>query len=478
MKKKIQTRAPSFGARMADGLVNFATGLGTSQSKRAHAHWRFEGLTLDWAQYEAAYQSSWLAKNIVNTIPSDITREWRELKCDDADKIRIEEDRTGLVNAVRDAYRWARLYGGAGILMVTDQPLDKPLNVERLGKGSLKNLVVLDRWYLGGVDAQVLDIMSPDFMLPSEYWIANATNVRVHPSHIVRFIGEHLPPRLRYLNQGWGDSTLRVAMEPIEDLIAAIGGVGESLQEFNVDVVKREDLFNDLSTDQADAIQKRFEQFRLMKSIIHLAVLDGSEEFDRKNVQYSGIDSLLEKQMQMIAGACHTPMTKLFGMSPGGLNATGDSDLRNYNDYLRSMQNEVLDPALKKLDEVLVRSAIGRFPEDFNYEWKPLTTPSPLDLATANKTQADADAAYLDAGVITVSQIQRNLQASEKYSFDEARIDELEKIEKEMPLDQQYEQGEGDPAADPAQEVGSESAEGAGGGVPAKPAGDPAKHNE
>ncbi len=476
MKKKTKTRAPNLSARMADGLVNLATGLGTPQSKRAHAHWQFEGLTLNWAQYEAAYQSSWLAKNIVDTIPSDITREWRELKCDDADKIRIEEDRTGLVNAVRDAYRWARLYGGAGIVMITDQPLDKPLNVERLGRGSLKNLVVLDRWYLGGVDAQVLDVMSPDFMLPSEYWIGNAKNVRVHPSHIVRFIGEHLPPRMRFMNQGWGDSSLRVALEPIEDLVASIGGVGESLQEFNVDVVKREDLFNDLTTDQGDAIQKRFEQFRLMKSIIHLAVLDGSEEFDRKNVQYSGIDSLLEKQMQMIAGACHTPMTKLFGMSPGGLNSTGDSDLRNYNDYLRSMQNEVLDPALKKLDEVLVRSAIGRFPEDFNYEWKPLTTPSPLDLATANKTQADADAAYLDAGVITVSQIQRNLQASEKYSFDEARIDELEKIEKEMPLDQQYEQA--NPSADSTQAAGETGTEGSGDSVPANPAGNTAKHNE
>lgn len=476
MKKKTQTRTPSFGARMADGLVNFATGLGTMQSKRSHSFWRFEGLAIDWAQYEAAYQSSWLAKNIIDTIPADITREWREIKCDDADKIRIEEDRIGLVNAVRDAYRWARLYGGAGVIMITDQPLDRPLNVNRLGKGSLKNLIVLDRWYLGGVDTQVLDIMSPDFMLPSEYWIANAKNVRVHPSHIVRFTGEKLPPRLRFMNQGWGDSTLRVAMEPIEDLISAIGGVGESLQEFNVDVVKREDLFNDLTTDQAGAIQKRFEQFRLMKSIIHLAVLDGTEEFDRKNVQYAGIDTLLEKQMQMIAGACHTPMTKLFGMSPGGLNATGDSDLRNYNDYLRSVQNEVLDPALKKLDEVLVRSAIGGFPEDFNYEWKPLTTPSPMDLATANKTQADADAAYLDAGVITVSQIQRNLQASEKYSFDEARIDELEKIEKEMPLEQLYEQP--DPSADAQEAAGTAGAEGSGDGVPKSPAGDPPKHNE
>ena len=474
MKKKTKTRDTRLGARVADGLVNFATGHGTMQSKRSHGHWRFDGLVTNWLEYEAAYQSSWLAKNIINTIPADITREWREIKCDDADKIRIEEDRVGLVNAVRDCYRWARLYGGAAIVMITDQDLSRPLNVERLGKGSLKNLLVLDRYWLSGIGIQVLDVESPDFMMPTEYLIGNAKNTRVHPSHIVRLTGETLPPRLRYLNQGWGDSTLRVALEPIEDLLFAIGGVGESLQEFNVDVIKRQGMASDFSTDQDQAIQKRFETFRLMKSVVHLALLDDTEDFERKNVTYTGIDTLLEKQMQMIAGACHTPMTKLFGMSPGGLNATGDSDLRNYNDYLRSLQNDVLDPALRKLDEVLVRSATGGFPDDFNYEWKPLSTPSPMDLATANKTQADADMAYLDAGVITVSQVQRNLQAAEKYTFDEERIDELENIEKQLPLEQLYENS----AEDGTEETGKAGAESAGGGVPQKSAGNPEKDKQ
>ena len=475
MKKKTKTRdTRRLGARVADGLVNFATGLGTMQSKRSHGHWRFDGLVTNWLEYAAAYQSSWLAKNIINTIPADITREWREIKCDDADKIRIEEDRVGLVNAVRDCYRWARLYGGAAIVMITDQDLSRPLNLERLGKGSLKNLLVLDRYWLSGIGIQVLDVESPDFMMPTEYLIGNAKNTRVHPSHIVRLAGETLPPRLRYMNQGWGDSTLRVALEPIEDLLSAIGGVGESLQEFNVDVIKRQGMASDFSTDQDQAIQKRFETFQLMKSVVHLALLDDTEDFERKNVTYTGIDTLLEKQMQMIAGACHTPMTKLFGMSPGGLNATGDSDLRNYNDYLRSLQNDVLDPALRKLDEVLVRSATGGFPDDFNYEWKPLSTPSPMDLATANKTQADADMAYLDAGVITVSQVQRNLQAAEKYTFDEERIDELENIEKQLPLEQLYE----NPAEDGTETTGEAGAESARGGVPEKPAGNPEKDKQ
>lgn len=463
MKRRTKTRAVvADGApktQVMDGLVNVATGLGTMRSKRSHGHWRFEGLINDWTQYEAAYQSSWLAKNIINTVPADITREWREIKCDDADDIRIEEDRLGVINAMRSCYRWARLYGGAAILMLTDQPLDIPLNIEKIKKGGLKNLLVLDRFYLAAGNTQVIDVLKEDFMMPTEYYLAQGNlNAPIHPSHIIRMIGEPLPPRLMYANNGWGDSTLRVTLEPVEDLLSALGGVGESLQEFNVDVIKRDGMFADMTGDEAGAIQKRFEQFRLLKSVINLAILDGSEEFDRKNVQYSGIDTLIDKLMLMISGACHTPMTKLFGMSPGGLNATGDSDLRNYNDFLRSIQAEIFDPAMRKLDEVLVRSAIGRFPEDFNYEWKPLTTPSPTEVAQAAKTQADTDQIYLDSGVITISQIQRNLQAAEKYTFDEERIDELEKIEKEMPLNAQFDENDGEA-------VGSGDSDGSGNGV-------------
>lgn len=447
--KSIKARLQDWAARriVTDGLTNLATGLGTNQSKLAYARWEFEGLISNWTQYEAAYQTSWLARNIVDTIPADVTREWREIKCAAADDIRIEEDRVGAVAAFRDALRWARLYGGAGAIMITDQPLDRPLDLKKIKKGSLKRLVVLDRFYLAGNGVQVIDnILDENFMLPHGYFLANSENCMIHPSHVIRFSGEPLPPRMKFMNQGWGDSSLRIAMQPITELLSALGGVGESLQEFNVDVVKRDGLFTDLSTDQNEAIRKRFEQFRLMKSIIHLAVLDGTEELDRKSIAYSGIDSLLEKQMQMIAGACHTPMTKLFGMSPGGLNSTGDGDLRNYNDYLRSLQNEALNSALKKFDEVLVRSAIGYFPEDFNFEWKPLTTPDPERDARVLQTKTQAYISLLESNVITVSQIQRNLQAAEDFSFNDDRIAELEKIEASMPLDMSYdEQNDGHP---------------------------------
>ena len=39
------------------------------------------------------------------------------------------------------------------------------------------------------------------------------------------------------------------------------------------------------------------------------------------------------------------------------------------------------------------------------------------------------DQGYIDAGVVTVSQVQRNLQASEQYQFDDEAIEEQAELE-------------------------------------------------
>ena len=454
---------------LVDGLINRFTSLGTERSKRSHFQWTYEYIT-HYQRYEAAYQSSWIARRICDVIPSDMIREWREIKSDDADEIRAEEDRLLLPNKIENALSLSRLYGGAGIVMITNQDLTQPLDPRKIKKGDLKRLVVLDRWLLGTGDMRVDDFLSEDFLSPAFFMVAGTG--MVHHSHVVRIKGEPLPPRISMMAQGWGDSSLRQAMEVVEDFTASVAGVAEGMQEFNVDVIKREGLMEALSSSEENAIRKRFQLFGLMKSITNVALLDDREQFERKALSFAGISEIVEQQMKLVAGASHTPVTKLFGDSAKGLNATGEGDDVNYNAYIRSQQASTLDPALRKLDEVLVRSAIGNFPKDFNYVWNPLEVQSPNEMATANKTQADADIAYLDAGVVTVSQIQRNLQAAEKYQYDPKRIDDLEKAENEIAVEESLNAGQSQEEANEGAKLTPQTTEptgsaiGSGSGVP------------
>ena len=114
-----------------DGLSNVMTGLGGPNSKRSHNKWDYP-LFGDFSSLDNCYASNWIARKIVDIPAEDMTREWRRIKCDGAEEIQALEQQLLLPNVVQEGVTWGRLYGGGGVLMITDQDLTKPLNVGRI----------------------------------------------------------------------------------------------------------------------------------------------------------------------------------------------------------------------------------------------------------------------------------------------------------------------------------------------------------
>lgn len=405
----------------ADGLVNVASGLGTAKAKRSHNFFSYATLQ-DWQQLDAAYQTNWLARAIVDIPAEDMCREWRIIKSKDADIIRIEEDRLMLPMAVQEAATWGNLYGGGGILMLTGQDLTKPLNINRIRKGDLQRLVVFDRYDMSAMTLNTWDVLQPNYLAPEFYTITGGGQ-QIHWSHFARFNGTRLPRRQMLQTQGWGDSELRKCLDDIMDMVASKDGIAELMQEANVDVVKREGLSDELASDQDKAIIDRYTLFSQMKSVVQMALLDGDESYERKTLDLGGVAPVLEVFLTWITGASGIPMTRLFGVQSKGLGDSGKGDMNNYNNSIRSKQLTRLDPGLRTLDEVLVRSALGYWPDDYNYVWAPLAQPNELEIANAAKVRADTDLAYLAEGIVRPSQIMRNLQSSEQYQFEDEDIE-------------------------------------------------------
>lgn len=414
----------------ADGLVNVASGLGTAKTKRAHNTFGYAVLQ-NWQQLDAAYQTNWLARQIVDVPAEDMCREWRTIKCEDADVIRTEEDRLMLPSLVQEAISWARLYGGGGILMLTGQDLTKPLNMNRIRKGDLRRCIVFDRYDMSAMTLNTWNVLEPNFLLPEFYTITGGGQ-QIHWSHFARFNGARLPRRQMLQTQGWGDSELRKCLDDIMDMVASKDGIAELMQEANVDVIKRDGLSDELASDQDEAIINRYTLFSQMKSVVQMALLDGEETYDRKTLDLGGVAPVLETFMTWISGAADIPVTRLFGTSAKGLNATGEGDLTNYYNSIRSKQLVQVDPGLRYLDEVMVRSALGYWPDDFNYVWNPLTQPNEVQIAQAAYQRAQTDMLYLQEGVIRPSQIQRNLQSSEQYQFEDEDIEAQAESESEL----------------------------------------------
>lgn len=410
-----------------DGLVNIASGLGTAKSKREHNQWDYD--YTNWANLDAMYQSNWIARAIVDEWAADAVREWRSIKCTDAEEIERLEKELCLKQQVQEAIGWARLYGGAGIVMITNQDLEQPLDLNKIGKDDLEKLLVFDRHDLTPYgEINTWDLLKPNYMRPEHYTVCGGSQ-QIHYSHIAFFNGAKLPKRQARINFGWGDSELRRCIDEINDMVSSKGGIAELMQEANIDVVTRTGLTDELTTDQDDAIIKRYELFSLMKSVINMALLDGEEKLDRQTLQLSGVAPILDTFMIWIAGAARMPMTKIFGTSAQGLNATGEGDKKNYYDSIRSQQNGDLSISMRQLDEVLVRSAIGNFPDDYDYVWNPLEQLDGVQVAQAELLRMQKHQIAVQSNFATRAQVMRNLQSNEEYQYDDQEIEQLEKLE-------------------------------------------------
>lgn len=427
-----------------DGLVNFVSGLGTSRDKRSSSFFVPSLATfMDW---ERAFQFNWLAGRIITTVADDMTREGWQTSWDGHD------DDEGAVKALQDAEQefdlqgkanaaetWARLYGGATIVIMikNDIQLDKPLDVTKIKKGDLEALCVIDRQWItptGSIDRKP----GPNFGLPEFYQISDSTTgvPLVHWSRVVRFNGRKLPKTLWLQNGMWDASELQQVLENIADYDGSRANVAALVWEACVDIFKQKGLADALATAEGTTqVTNRYQTGAMLKSTIKALVLDKEdEEYSQKNVTFAGLDHVMQTMMTDVCGAADIPMTRLFGQSPAGMTATGESDIRNYYDHVAARQQTSLKPQLMRIYQVLVRHVMGRMPDGFAVTFNPLWQLSDKERAEMNFQQAQADQIYETIGAIHVGVIARKLMADGTYpQMEDEDVEMAEDLAKEPP---------------------------------------------
>ena len=406
-----------------DGLQNLSAGLGDNNDKRSFSQYVLNP-PLQKYTLESMFMSSWLAARIVTTPADDMTRAWVDLSWDghdddqeDDQAIHDAENDLDVRNKFNEALQWARLYGGSAMVIgLRDQDLATPLNVESVSIGDLTCLLVYDRWWISADPEVDLDANSSNFGMPLFYRVSDGAQ-RVHWTRVIRFNGRKLPKSLWMQNQCWDGSELGHVLDNVKDYDAVRASIASMAWEANVDILKVGGLADLLSDDAGAAIvQKRFQLAATMKSFNRMLIIDkDTEDFQQKTTSFGGLKDILDKFILDVSGAASIPVTRLFGQSPAGLNATGDSDTRNYYDQISAKQQTQLRAQLYRMYQVLVRSVMGRFPDNFKVTFRPLWQVSAVEKATIEKTKADRDAIYVGQGVVSEGVIARQLKADNVY---------------------------------------------------------------
>jgi phage-related protein (TIGR01555 family) len=392
--------------RLIDGLVNLVAGLGTGRDKGSQGAYTLP--VMDSAQAFTAYKASSLVRRVIDMPAEDACREWREWQAQakEITAIEAEESRLGVQGKVMEAKRQARLFGGAALFIGdgTATP-DQPLDPDRMRKGGLKYLTVMSRDDVsaGNLDQ---DPASETFGKP-QFWnlSAGGNMMRLHPSRLVLFHGISPLAGLRYdTGMGWGDSVLMGMIERLRAVDEVAANILSLVYEAKIDVIKVPDLMHNLQ-QRGDAyaaeVLRRMQLANTGKGNSGALIIDSTEEYQQKNASFGGLHDITDRFMQLAASAAGIPMTLLFEMSPGGMNATGDNDTRGYYDRTKVQQTLHMQPAMSVLDECLIRSALGSRPDELHYNWKPLWQPTAKERADVGKISAETIQMAINMGAVS-----------------------------------------------------------------------------
>ena len=364
-------------------------------------------------------------QTIAFTIPTDIVRKWYEIKSgvgpEYIDEMTRLERRTQLRKKLLLGMYWGRLYGGAvGVVLVKGQnDMSQPLDLDAILPGSFLGLQILDRW--SGVYPEndlVTDPSDPDFGLPAYYTIRDDTTgymvARVHHSRIIRFIGRELPWMEQVTEVYWGESEIEAIYSEIvrRDNVAA--NIAALTFRANVNYMETDGLDQLLGTANTE-MQRRFWNVlaaqAVMESNFGTRVINKGDAIHNTQYTFTGLPDVYDRVMMDVSGAARTPVTKLFGRSPAGMNATGESDLQNYYDYIDGLRENEFRQIVERLLPIMALSAWGEIPDDLDIDFPPMWAPDAKEIAEIAERKTNAILAVYQNDLIDAATAQQELQA-------------------------------------------------------------------
>jgi uncharacterized protein len=408
-----------------DSFQNFMLGLGIGTQNPTSANfYGFNPKTRERTELEWAYRGSFVAGVAIDVIADDMTREGVELLGDlEPDQVeRIDERATALKiwSKLNAGIKWGRLYGGAVVVLLIDgQDYSKPLRIDTVGPDQFKGLLVLDRWNVAPSLNDLVQEIGPDLGMPKYYTVEHSApalrGAKIHYTRCLRLVGDELPYQQAVIEQLWGASVLERPFDRMSGFDAASTGASQQvhksyLRYFKVD--KYRDILSGMGGPQAlKGLQEMILHMRMFASNEGISVIDSKDDMvTAQATNFTGIADVLLQLGQQLSGTFQIPLVRLFGQSPAGLSATGESDLKTYYDNIRKRQVQDLLVMVTIIYRLIAQSLKYKVGDGFGVSFRSLWQMTENEKADVAAKDTETVMKVLGEGLITDQTALRELQ--------------------------------------------------------------------
>lgn len=379
---------------------------------------RYSNITQNRALITQLYQEHGLVQVLIDLPVDDAFRGGIDIFCDELDADDIKElvefiDINSVLKTYAQACKWARLFGGGGLIVNAGQVMDKPFDVDSIKDWTPLKFYAVDRWELyyspqGIYLDQFVDSLAE---VPYNYY-----GRRLHKTNVIKINGREAPSLIRGQFSGWGVSELEKIVRSLNQYLTNQSVVYELLTEAKIDIFYIQGFNSALATKNGTAkTAERISLASQLKNYNNALAIDKEDGYEQKQITFSGLAEILNEIRKGLACDLRMPLTKLFGISSAGFNA-GDDDIENYNAMVETEIRSKVRSGVILMLKICCQKLFGFVPESLSFEFKPLRMLTHKDESEL-KTQAlnRALAAYQN-GLITTEKTIEQLNAEKVFA--------------------------------------------------------------
>lgn len=430
----------------SDGYVNMLNKVGTDKDPLENYKFVADPATADF-ELAQIYAANGLFSKIID-IPAEAAFKFGyDIKISDPDVQEFVANTLDELNFNQEAIqalKWSRLFGGSVLLMLVDDglDLDDPLNWDAIE--GIDQLLLFERPEVQPEYESTYTYTPEQYRTGKfkfgqpEYYRINPINggtpFRVHESRLLIFKNGVLP-RTGATDQQYmffGAPEYNRIKRELRDSETTHGNGYRLLERCVQAVYKVKELAEKLATTEGEnEIITRMGLIDRARSLLNTIMIDAEgEDYAFQTFQLSGVKDIIDESCQLLSAVTNIPQTVLFGRSPAGQNATGESDLTNYYDYINQIQERGLRNNIRTLIDIILAAGVakGRIEVIPNYTltFNPLWNLSGREKAevrqlnaTADLTKAQAAQAYVDMQALDAIEVRKSLAKEDDYEISE-----------------------------------------------------------
>ena len=428
-----------------DGYVNLLNKYGTQQDSSEAYRYEREPIIPD-MQLTGLYEGNGLFAKIIDTPAEEALKHGFDLSLKNDELDAFVEDALDALEweeKAATAIKWARLYGGSIIVMLIDdgRGLEEPVDWKHIR--SIDELRVYERavvqpdyssLYMQDYGGRGVGNRVSKFGCPEFYYVSSIYgSFTVHESRCLLFRNGVLPELTTNTTyQLWGMPEYIRIQRALRETLTAHGDSVKLLERSVQAIYSMKNLAQLLATDDGEnQVLKRLQVIDMARGLLNSIAIDSEgESYDFKVAQFSGVRDVIDASCNMLSSLTNIPQTLLFGRSPAGMNATGESDLENWYNFVERIQKLMLKPNLRNLLDVTFRAGVasGDIAEEPNYKLKfnPLWSLSETEQAAVDQTKAQtaqvkAQTAqiYVDMQAIDPQEVRHSLASDEDFDVED-----------------------------------------------------------